>query len=191
DLVKYWENETENLETKIRELKNLSYIEGITDDLNLYQKIRNNIAKLTKILKDINTLNIKIHKENDYNQLLNSIQAYLKEVDAMGPSYEMARGGEPVNQNPNTAGSMDSDFQVNSVDSPESGQRKGWIAKIFRVWPLALLLVAVAALVYSWSGTSHKEMLSGKVPVPEGEGVMEGNVENTTEAMPDNQENQA
>lgn len=69
DLVKYWENETENLDIKIRELKDLSNIQGVTDDLNLYTEIRHNIARLTNILKDINTLNTNRHINSDFEQL--------------------------------------------------------------------------------------------------------------------------
>ena len=77
ELVKYWEDETAQLEDKIRELRTLSHIEGITEDLNLYNNIRNNIAKLTSILKDINTLNIKLHKDSDFEELITAINKKL------------------------------------------------------------------------------------------------------------------
>ncbi len=78
DLVKYWENETENLNTKIRELKELSNIQGVTDDLNLYTEIRGNIAGLTNILKDINTLNTDRHINSDFEQLYGIVEEKVK-----------------------------------------------------------------------------------------------------------------
>jgi len=75
EFVKYWETQLMDLQNKVKELNSLSYIEGITDDLNLYSEIRNNIARLTGILRDINTLNITIHRESDYEDLVKGIKA--------------------------------------------------------------------------------------------------------------------
>lgn len=74
DLVKYWEDEAENLDKKIRELKELANIQGVADDLNLYTEIRNNIARLTHILKDINTLNTNQHIKSDFKQLCDLVE---------------------------------------------------------------------------------------------------------------------
>ncbi|MBK9106432.1 MAG: toll/interleukin-1 receptor domain-containing protein [Saprospiraceae bacterium] len=74
EFVKYWENQLIDLQNKVKELNSLSYIEGITDDLNLYAEIRNNIARLTGILRDINTLNIKLHQDSDYHDLVEAIK---------------------------------------------------------------------------------------------------------------------
>ena len=78
ELVKYWENETDNLDSKIRELKKLSNIQGVTDDLNLYTEIRNNIAKLTNILKDIYYLNTERHISSNFKQLYELIQTKIE-----------------------------------------------------------------------------------------------------------------
>jgi hypothetical protein len=78
ELVKYWENEANNLDSKIRELKKLSNIQGVTEDLNLYTAIRNNIAKLTNILKDINYLNTENHISSNFKQLYEVIQAKIE-----------------------------------------------------------------------------------------------------------------
>ncbi len=77
ELVKYWEDQSKELENKIRELQSLSNIEGIGEDLNLYYNIRSKIAKLTSILKDINTLNIHAHKDSDYMDLVQSVKKQL------------------------------------------------------------------------------------------------------------------
>lgn len=78
ELVKYWENEAKVLDDKIRELKELSNIQGVADDLNLYTEIRNNIARLTNILKDINTLNVEKHISSDFQQLYTSVENKIK-----------------------------------------------------------------------------------------------------------------
>lgn len=82
ELVKYWESQSKELENKIRELDSLSYIEGITEDLDLYKNIRNQIAKLTNILRDINTLNIRLHSEENFASLVQQIkEALSKKMD--------------------------------------------------------------------------------------------------------------
>lgn len=73
ELVKYWEDQITQLQSKLKELNSLSHIEGITDDLNLYTEIRNNIAKLTSILRDINSLNLRMHSDGDFEVLCQSI----------------------------------------------------------------------------------------------------------------------
>ncbi len=79
ELMKYWENEVAGLDKKVRELKELSNIQGVTDDINLYREIRDNIAKLTQILKDINTLNTDQHIRSDFTQLFSLIQSKIRE----------------------------------------------------------------------------------------------------------------
>lgn len=73
-LMKYWENETESLNHEIKQLKDLSNIQGLTDDLNLNTEIRNNIARLTNILKDTNTLTIHQLVSTDFAQLYEAVQ---------------------------------------------------------------------------------------------------------------------
>lgn len=75
NLVKYWEKEAKDLMNKIKELDDITFLEGITDDLNLYKSIRNKIAKLTHILKDINTLQVHTHKESNFKELVDALKA--------------------------------------------------------------------------------------------------------------------
>lgn len=75
EFVKYWESEVDHLDKSIRELRNLSNIQGVTDELNLYAEIRNNIAMLTNILADINTLNTDKHIHSSFAQLFEVLQA--------------------------------------------------------------------------------------------------------------------
>ena len=121
ELVKYWENETDNLDRKIRELKKLSNIQGVTDDLNLYTEIRNNIAKLTNILKDIYYLNTERHISSNFKQLYELIQAKIEKdtkIDKRVPSTEeQDDSGEDQNgkQVKNDDGSSESNRNTKKV----------------------------------------------------------------------------
>ena len=82
DLMKYWENEAESLSNEIKQLKDLSNIQGLTDDLNLKTEIRNNIARLTDILKDTNTLSVAELKNSNFEQLHQAVQKKISSDEA-------------------------------------------------------------------------------------------------------------
>lgn len=116
DLVKFWESQHVELEAKIRELQNLSYIEGITDDLNLYSNIRNKIAKLTNILKDINTLNIDMHKDENFDQLVFQIKNQINKSEAKSllsliPEASVKQKVEITEQKPETPPSNNKSYK--------------------------------------------------------------------------------
>lgn len=127
ELVKYWEQETRQLELKIRELESIANIEGISDDLNLYQTIRNRIARLTAILKDINTLNIQIHRKSDYADLLAAVSRKLDAMAQRPPAHALA---SPLPSPP---------------PSPVSGKKR-------RIWPWVLVAVLgiLGVVAFRW-----------------------------------------
>ena len=73
-LIKYWEHQAAGLESEIRELKELSNIHGVSDDLDLYTEIRNTIASLTSMISDINTLSLEQHLQSDFDELLQRVR---------------------------------------------------------------------------------------------------------------------
>ena len=160
DLVKYWETQSKELEDKIRGLDSISNIEGITDDLNLYKSIRNNIAHLTAILKDINTLNITLHKQSDFDELYQAVEKKVNQNQA----EEMAKAIETVSgtpyESPATSGATvpspgsGMDLRPNTIKGPQTTSKK-------RKNRLPLLLgllgiIAVGYLVISFLENSDK-----------------------------------
>lgn len=158
DLVKYWENQTKELENKIRDLDSISNIEGITDDLNLYQNIRSKIAKLTSILKDINTLNIQLHTESDFDILF---QAVKKRLDAhplnqmnpvspvTQPVVESAPAGFSQVPPMATAAATTQPAVTLYPPSPPQPKKKNW-------WLWALIPVVAIVGWFAWSGISGR-----------------------------------
>ena len=72
-LMKYWEDRTESLNEEIRELRDFRNMQGVTDDLNLNAEIRDNIASLTNILKDTNTLSLEQLVDSNFEPLYKAI----------------------------------------------------------------------------------------------------------------------
>lgn len=77
-LVKYWEDQYNQLEEQIRDLDSLANIEGLTRDLNRFNAIRMQVSELAQWLKDMNLLNLKLHQEDRYREVFSAIETRLK-----------------------------------------------------------------------------------------------------------------
>jgi len=79
--VRYWEDKKKELSEAMRS-GDLTHLQGITDDLNLYDDIRDQIAGLTSLLKDMNTLTPEMHRNANFAGLIGSLQARLRDLGA-------------------------------------------------------------------------------------------------------------
>ncbi|MEH2315801.1 hypothetical protein [Nostoc sp.] len=70
--IKHWEDEIEELNEGMRGV-NAANLHGIREEIDQFTEIRNRIAELTNLLKDMNTLTPDIHSESDFEELLNAI----------------------------------------------------------------------------------------------------------------------
>ncbi len=71
--IQYWEKRIKELETAMKS-GGLANLQGITDDLDLYTKIRDNIASLANILKDMNTLTPDIHRQSNFEAIFKAVK---------------------------------------------------------------------------------------------------------------------
>ncbi|ACK70026.1 TIR protein [Gloeothece citriformis PCC 7424] len=74
--IQHWEQQISELESAMKQ-GNLANLQGITDDLNLYTEIRNNIAQLTNLLKNMNTLTPNLHLQSDFKEIIEAVEARL------------------------------------------------------------------------------------------------------------------
>jgi small GTP-binding protein len=77
--LQYWQQQIDELDAAIKSAGSVANIQGIQDDLNLYTEIRANIAKLTDILKDMNTLTPEIHEQSGFSEIFDAVMAKLEE----------------------------------------------------------------------------------------------------------------
>jgi len=82
DYAHYWEQEIDQLETKIK-AGSPANLHSIYEDLNLYSEIRQDIDRLTAILKDINALTIEAHREKGYDELFRAIMAKYRQDNGL------------------------------------------------------------------------------------------------------------
>ncbi|WP_375329448.1 HEAT repeat domain-containing protein [Microcystis sp. BLCC-F210] len=78
DYLKYWEDEKAKLQAKYKQL-DLVNTNSIMATLNLYDEIRGNIDNLTNILKDMNTLNIDLHRQSEFADMIKAVETKLAE----------------------------------------------------------------------------------------------------------------
>lgn len=173
ELVKYWENEADNLDGKIRELKKLSNIQGVTDDLNLYTEIRNNIAKLTNILKDIYYLNTEQHISSNFKQLYDLIEAKI-EIDAR------IENGE----------SKAEEISKLDQDDSDSSKPSKWTknAIIGFVGLIAIILIVQFIRQTSFSSNEHSDENNGESEIMTGDPPFVLDENDTTKTIGENTE---
>lgn len=75
--VRHWEAKRAELEAAMREV-GLENLQGIREDLDLYEKIRNTIARITDVLADMNTLTAAAHAGSDFTELYEALDEALK-----------------------------------------------------------------------------------------------------------------
>lgn len=89
--IKHWENEIKELKEELKDVDPTN-LQGIYERLNLYDRIRDNISRLTDILSDMNTLTPSMHKDSDFNALYDAI------VKRMGGTLPTAENQSKVDE---------------------------------------------------------------------------------------------
>ena len=87
--IKHWEEKRAELAEAIKTLDPAN-LQGIREEIDLYDRIRDKVSGLTSILKDMNTLTPEMHNESDFEELYNAIEKRLKD----GPTTSGDDAGE-------------------------------------------------------------------------------------------------
>ena len=91
--IKHWEEKRTELAEAIKTLDPAN-LQGIREEMDLYDRIRDKVSGLTSILKDMNTLTPEMHSESDFAEMYNAIEKRLQE----GP--RIAEDAEAQDANP-------------------------------------------------------------------------------------------
>src|SRR5574341_1361312 len=76
EYVKHWELKRGELAQAMKELGPAN-LQGIREDMDLYDRIRDKVSGLTSILKDMNTLTPDMHRESDFSEIYTGIEMRL------------------------------------------------------------------------------------------------------------------
>ena len=79
EYVKHWEMKRGELAQAMREVDPAN-LQGIREDMDLYDRIRDKISGLTSILKDMNTLTPDLHRNSDFSEIYAGIERRMAEA---------------------------------------------------------------------------------------------------------------
>jgi internalin A len=77
EYVKYWEVKRAELAEAMKSLDPAN-LQGLREDMDLYDRIRDRISGLTSTLKDMNTLTPEMHRDSDFSELFSAIEKRMK-----------------------------------------------------------------------------------------------------------------
>jgi TIR domain len=103
EYVKYWEVKRAELAEAMQTLDPAN-LQGLREEMDLYDRIRDKISGLTSLLKDMNTLTPEMHQESDFSDLSKAIEQRLKgnlSPSKVGPAAEP----KPLEMPPSSGGS--------------------------------------------------------------------------------------
>jgi len=97
DYVKHWEAKRAELAQAMREVDPAN-LQGIRDDMDLYDRIRDEVSGLTSTLKDMNTLTPDMHRDADFSQMYDAIMKRLQSAgtESNETSPETNSSGKPA-----------------------------------------------------------------------------------------------
>ena len=78
EYIKYWENKKSELDAAIKTVGSEN-LQGIREEIDLFDNIRDEIAKLTDTMQDMNTLTPDMHRDSDFQTLFDEVMAKLEE----------------------------------------------------------------------------------------------------------------
>ncbi len=97
--IKHWEEKRAELAEAIKTLDPAN-LQGIREEMDLYDRIRDKVSGLTSILKDMNTLTPEMHSTSDFEELYNAIEKRLKEdPESMDTQIEGSKSEKSTEKN--------------------------------------------------------------------------------------------
>jgi len=79
EYVKFWEMKRGELAGAMKEVDPAN-LQGIREDMDLYDRIRDKVSGLTSILKDMNTLTPDLHRDSDFSDIYAGIERRMAEA---------------------------------------------------------------------------------------------------------------
>lgn len=77
--IKHWEDKLKELDEAMKSVS-AANLQGMRDEIDSYDEIRDNISNLTFLLKDMNTLTPEMHEGSNFAALISSLKQHLNEA---------------------------------------------------------------------------------------------------------------
>ncbi|MEO8356294.1 MAG: toll/interleukin-1 receptor domain-containing protein [Chloroflexota bacterium] len=82
--IKHWEEKLKELDDAMRSVSSAN-LQGIRDEIDSYDEIRDNISNLTFFLKDMNTLTPEMHENSNFASLIAALEKRLAQAVSASP----------------------------------------------------------------------------------------------------------
>ena len=119
EYVKYWEIKRNELADAMKSV-DPSNLQGIRDDMDLYDRIRDKVSGLTSVLKDMNTLTPEMHQDTNFSDLYDAIEKRIKESPATNPA-ENAKEAKTTEKSPSPKSDVDSNNGSTAIGNIQVG----------------------------------------------------------------------
>lgn len=83
--IKHWEDKLKELDEAMRSVS-AANLQGMREEIDSYDEIRDNISNLTFFLKDMNTLTPEMHENSNFASLINALEKRIVQVQEDTPS---------------------------------------------------------------------------------------------------------
>ncbi len=121
EYVKFWDAKRLELAEAVKSLTPAN-LQGVRDDMDLYDRIRDTISALSTILKDMNTLTPEMHQDSGFSQLYEAIERRLRSDDQPENIQSSTQAKVQINNDNIAVGALDIDGAVAggvlTVDKP-------------------------------------------------------------------------
>ena len=77
--IKHWEEKLKELDEAMRSVSSAN-LQGMRDEIDSYDEIRDNVSNLTFFLKDMNTLTPEMHENSNFASLINALEKRLAQA---------------------------------------------------------------------------------------------------------------
>jgi hypothetical protein len=91
--IKHWEEKIKELDEAMKSVSGAN-LQGMREELDSYDEIRDNISNLTFFLKDMNTLTAEIQENSDFASLISALEKRLSLAEPAAPVLSSAP--EPI-----------------------------------------------------------------------------------------------
>jgi hypothetical protein len=97
--IKYWEDKLKELDEAMKSVSSAN-LQGMREEIDSYDEIRDNISNLTFFLKDMNTLTPEMHENSNFASLISALEKRLAAGESIPaqpvPSKPAAAPGAPA-----------------------------------------------------------------------------------------------
>lgn len=95
--IKYWEDKLKELDEAMKSVSSAN-LQGMRDEIDSYDEIRDNISNLTFFLKDMNTLTPEMHENSNFASLISALEKRLSDavVAVMAAPTPSAAESKPI-----------------------------------------------------------------------------------------------